>query len=59
MTYSILNVLLLSVILILCTIVVLAIHSYNTGEKHSQATFLLMVSGLICSLILVKSPKYL
>ena len=59
MTYSILNFVLFAVITILCAIVVLAIHTYHTGIRHQDALIVLLLTGLLGSVILVRSPKYI
>lgn len=59
MTYSVLNFILFFVISALCAIVILALHTYNTGVRHPVTILFLLLSGLIGSAILVKSPKYI
>ena len=59
MTYNFLNFVLFAVISILCTIIVMAVHTYHTGIRHPGALFILLVAGLLGSIILVKSPKYI
>lgn len=59
MTYTFLNFVLFSVISILCAIIVMAVHTYHTGIRHQGVLLILLLTGLLGSVILVKSPKYI